>query len=98
MSPVDELVDLLSRLVGTLHVDDLVDDPEMTGLLAQLLQILTPEPKPLPLHMLEALSAIDNRMERFKTAAQMVSATDPARLKILADSLRDAGLLKNDFN
>lgn len=96
MSSIDELVDLLARLVGTLTVEDLTDDPELSGLLGQLLQILNPKAKPLPAHMLEALAAIDNRMERFKAAADMVGAYDPEKLKTLSDSLRDAGLLKNE--
>jgi hypothetical protein len=96
MSPVDELFDSLARLAGALNPEDLVDDPELAGLVAQLLQILTPKSIPLPLHLMEQLSAIDNRMERFKAAAEAVGAYDPVKLKQLSDSLRDAGLLKNE--
>lgn len=96
MTSQDELVDLLARLVGVLTDEDLADDPELSGLVAQLVEILNPKAAPLPMNMLEKLAGIENRMERFKLAAEMIGAHDPEKLKQLADSLRGAGLLKGE--
>jgi hypothetical protein len=35
-------------------------------------------------------------MDRFKAAAEMIQASDPGKLKQLADSLRESGLLKTE--
>lgn len=96
MTPQDELVDLLARLVGTLRTQDVVEDPEMSGLLSQLVQVLNPKAAPLPIDLLEKLAAIENAMDRFKLAAETINASDPEKLKQLADSLREAGLLKGE--
>ena len=94
MSPQEELLDLLARLVGVLKPEDIADDPQITGMLGQLIQILVPKAPDLPLDILDKLSAIDNRIERFKTAADLIQASNPEKLKQLADSMRQAGLLK----
>jgi hypothetical protein len=91
-----ELLDLLARVVGSVSAEDLVDDPELTAMLSQLIQILNPKTSPLPLHILEKLTLIDNRMERFKAAAEMLEATDPEKLRQLAESMKESGLLKSE--
>lgn len=96
MTPDQELLDLLARLVGVLDANLLADDAELTAMVGQLVQVLEPRVPLLPSHILLTLAAIDNKIDRFKTAVELVEARDPAKLKQLADSLKEAGLLKND--
>ena len=98
MSPEQELFDLLARFVGILDADLLADEPELSAILGQLLQILEPKPAMLPMHIIEKLSIIDNKIERFRAAAKELQAYDPGKLKQLADSLRESGLLKGETN
>lgn len=96
MASPEELFDLLARLVGTINEKDLIDDPELTAMVSQLVQVLSPKAPSLPSDLIEKLTAIENRIERFKTAADLIEASDPVRLKQLAESMKQTGLLKNE--
>jgi hypothetical protein len=92
----EELLDLLARVVGVLDADLVADDPELVGMISQVIQILQPKAHPLPLDITEQLVLIDNRIERFKRAAELLQAYDPEKLKQLSESMRASGLLKNE--
>ncbi len=95
-TPQDALVDLLSLLVGSIHENDLIDDPLLPGMISQLIQVLNPKATSLPVDIIDKLISIENQVDRFKAAAEMVKAYDPQKLKQLADSMRGAGLIKKE--
>lgn len=94
MPLLDELVDLLNRVIGVLIENDL-QDPEMASLLSQTCAILEPIADPMPKAMVEHFRAIDNPVERFKQAALKLGSFQPEELKVLVDSMKTAGLLKS---
>jgi glutamate synthase domain-containing protein 2 len=90
-----QLDELLAQLVGKLRPNDAID-PVIAGLLSQLIAILDPEASPLPQQMVDELSHIDERVDRFKQAAMKLGSLDPNKLKELADSMKMSGLLKSE--
>jgi hypothetical protein len=97
MDPVSELVELLTRFVGTVTIDDL-EDEVFASLCVQLYMILNPEPEAMPVHLIHELSDIKNTLDRFKVAAKAVQADTPEKMRALLLSMRHAGLVKKEEN
>ena len=89
---MDELQDLLAQLVGKLSDEDM-NDPEVQVLMEQLQMILHPMPEKLSQEMIEELSKIPDKKQRFKQAAMDLGISDPEQLKELADAMKISGLL-----
>lgn len=94
-NPRKMLVDQLIQLASCLKEEDL-QDPETFALAVQLVQLLDPKPEPLPQDLIDKLSSINDRQERFKQAALMTGARDDEAFRKLKDSMRHSGLLKSD--
>ena len=91
---MEELQDLLARLVGLLKPQYLMD-AGMAGLLDQLIHVLCPSGTPLSAELIERLRGIPDQIARFKEAAQETGATDGASLQRLVRNLRVSGLMKH---
>lgn len=89
---MDELQELLTQLVGKLSEDDL-NDPHVQVLMEQLQAVLHPKPDKLPQEMVESLSQVSDKRERFKQAATQMGLQTAEELKGLADSMKMSGLL-----
>lgn len=90
---MDELQELLTQLVGKLKEDDL-EDPNIQVLMEQLQAILYPKSDKMPQELVESLSRIPDKRERFKQAAIQLGLQTAEELKELADSMKMSGLLQ----
>lgn len=70
-----------------------MNDPTVQVLMEQLQAILHPEPTSLPKEMVEALSQIPDKRDRFREAAMKLGLQTAEELKELADSMKAEGLL-----
>lgn len=85
------VLEVLISLTSKLHEDDLMD-PEIYGLVSQLVQILDPEADPIPQEDVNMLSQIPSRSEQFKRAAKLYHIVDTNRMDQLVASLKSSGL------
>jgi len=87
-----ELQDQLAILVGKIRDED-IDDPEVQVLMEQLQATLHPVPEKLSQEMIDQLSQILDKRERFKQAAIILGLQTPPELRDLAEALKMAGLM-----
>ena len=90
---MDEFLNFLNKFIGLISEKDL-DDPAILSQLSQLVSILQTKPYPLPKELIEELSRIQNKIERFRTVAIRLKIKDDESLKHLAESMREVGLFK----
>lgn len=93
MNPVDELVELINQLSGSLRSEDL-EDQGITAMLAQLLTVLENKSEPLDTELIEKLSSIKDLKERFIVAAEELGVGDTQALYQLSEQMKESGLLQ----
>ncbi len=91
----EDLFTGLVRLASVLTEDDL-DDPEIYGLVRDLVSALDPKPPELPPELIQQLGQLQDKAERFRQAALLIGATRPDLMDKLVQSMKEAGLLKHD--
>jgi hypothetical protein len=84
--------DLICRLAGILTVDDLTD-PAMIMALENALDAVEQKPEQLPEDLVEHLSTLKDKAERFRAAARVMGAISPETMQKLAESMKSAGLI-----
>jgi hypothetical protein len=84
--------DLVCRLAGILTVDDLTDPAHILALEGAL-DALEEKPDQLPADLVEQLSTIKDKAERFRSAAKVMGAISPDIIQKLSESMKAAGLI-----
>jgi|GEM_PF-6064464 len=90
---MDELQELLARLSGAVSEEDMAD-PTIAGLMSQLMAILEPQDDSLPAELIQQLSQITDKKQRFAAAVQALHAMDINQIHEVAEKMKAAGLLK----
>jgi GNAT superfamily N-acetyltransferase len=94
-NPGQELYDSIVSLAASLKEEDL-EDPAVFGLCFQLLQLLDPQPPPLPQELIEQLAQVPGKADRFRAAVDALSVQNPQDFDTLVGSMKAAGLLKSE--
>lgn len=91
LTPKEQVIEALIQLTARLTEEDL-GDPEIFGLVSQLVQILAPGADPLPESDVDILGRIKDKAELFAQAVKMYGITNPERMDQLVQSLKATGL------
>jgi hypothetical protein len=95
--PKAELAELLINLASSIKEEDL-KDPATFAMVAQLLSVLDPKPKPLPPELVSQLKDIVSPKDKFAAAAQALGLVNEGDLKSLSESMKAEGLLKSNLS
>ena len=92
MDPAEEFIELFTQF-ATGVTEEMLQDPELAAIAAQVLQIIEPPVEMLSEPMVEQLRQIKDKSERFRQAAFVLGTFKPELLDKLAASMKAAGLL-----